>query len=123
MENGTKLAITLLNTILDIKEMPKDMKILLRDMAGPAIEYIGNGSTPKDIMTRVQKIRLVMQVPIAIGIHMSIHPKSYTEVALALGTKDFSELTELLKILVQIIDTSKSESVHVGNTEPTSNMK
>ena len=123
MEHGTQLAITLINTLLDTKDMPKDMRILLRDMTGPALEYIGNGSSPKDVMTRVTNLKLVMQIPIALGIHMSIHPDSYDEVALNFGERDYNELKELLAILTKIVDTSKDAKVNQSNIDLKANIE
>src|SRR5438552_10670042 len=115
-KNGTNLAIALLETILDIKEMPKEMKKILRDLTGPALEYVGNGPTPKEVMVRVKHLKIVMQIPIALGMYMSVHPKSYQEVALDFREKDYEELIELLEVLISIADPSKEESV---NMEPT----
>ncbi len=94
----SEFTINLLEKILDTKDSEK-FKNGIRNFMVPMVEYVEDGESPEDVMTRLRFLLHMFAVPTAIALDIAIKERSHKSTSLQLSEKYYKEVNEILELL------------------------
>lgn len=93
------IAIALLESLLDTKELSHADKNVARNILIPALEYIESADNPRERMIRAYHIVGLLAIPIGLAIDSSLQQEAHNRIALKLSEKLYKEALDIASML------------------------